>query len=627
MRRIAAFLLACSLVGPVTPQEAGGKPAIDRAFLERCLGQVEEIPAWDAGTGLEAGILIFSTVLAGAELLKICRREYDVYPFLAGGGVFLFNEFRYMGEYRSRSESICREVAATGGRDAQIRALEKAARNSDNAADALMDRGQNYERTAVVYSAAAATALFFALASTPGTGPNGPQKKVTIGRGCWIPDSKSCECDQGECSEEDVQRVQTCINVKAGGSFGGGGDGQPPEAVQGGVGAGEDARYKRTRSARPAGALPRSLRLAPGLFDVLFPPAEAGKILKNNFFWGLSAAAMSALLIGTKYFSWAQTMIRKWARNGYVRAAGYSALAGIALLAGKRAKGDSRKARKESAAYRATAAEMRRKWAKWKEDLRGQVEILPPARRGEAAGKGETSAVGFPCAAGTAGGFPALDADCRCRANNSCHKAKVPKVHFPRFDQKGVLGEVAANLKGMADNTYRGNFKRADLYSARLAKQAGGVRRLREKARRMHDKFFARRGGAKFANMEKKMGDDLARAIRADFKNLPLGPKGKLASLGFGGKSLGIGGVAKKAASAPLPLPKMPIIEPAKKEVKREKLVGLSHIPAPEGFNPTPEQMEMAKKRAAEYMLKATIHPATGRSLWERKSRRYSIVV
>ena len=151
MRKIIALVLACSLVGPVTPQEAGGKPAIDRAFLERCLGQVEEIPEWDAGTGWEAGLLIFATVLAGAELVNICPNEYDVYPFLAGGGVFLFNEFRYMGEYRSRSESICREVAATGGRDAQIRALEKAARNSDNAADALANRRDNYGQTAVAY--------------------------------------------------------------------------------------------------------------------------------------------------------------------------------------------------------------------------------------------------------------------------------------------------------------------------------------------------------------------------------------------------------------------------------------------------------------------------------------------
>ena len=620
MRKIIALVLVWSLSGPAIPQEGGGKPAIDRAFLERCLGQVEDIPYWDGGTGLEAGLLIFASVLAGAELVKECPWEIDAWIFGAAGGLFLFNEFRYMGEYRSRSEGICREVAELTGRDAQIKALEKAARNSDNAADALMDRGQNYERTAMLYGAASATGLFLALASDPLTaGPYGLD--VTPTSGCWSPDRKSCECDSGKCANDE--KKNTIFNIKKctmPGSLGGGG-------TSGASPGGDRFHYRRTRSARPAGALPQSLRLAPALFDLLFPPAEARKIYDRKLFWGLSAAAMSSLLLGSKYFSFVQKIIEKWMANGYVRAAGYAALAALALQAGKRAKGDSRKARKESAAYRATAAEMRRKWAKWKEDLRGPVEILPPARRGDAGQKQKPSAAGFPCAAGTAGGFPALDADCRCRADNSCRKAKVPKVHFPRFDQKGVLGEVAANLKGAADNTYRGNFERADLYSARLTKQAGGVRRLREKARRMHDKFFARRGGAKFANMEKKMGDDLARAIRADFKNLPLGPKGKLASLGFGGKSLGIGGAAKKAAFAPLPLPKMPVIEPAKKEVKREKLVGLSHIPAPEGFNPTPEQMEMAKKRAAEYILKATIHPATGRSLWERKSRRYSIVV
>ena len=147
MRRIAALLLACFLCGPAYPQETDS-PLVDRGFLERCLGEIEEFPMSDGGTGWEANVLIFVTALTGAELLKVCQTEPDAWVFVAAGAAFLVNEFRYMREYKSRSEELCREVASLGKREAQIAALEKAALNKDNAAKALMDRSNNYEVTA-----------------------------------------------------------------------------------------------------------------------------------------------------------------------------------------------------------------------------------------------------------------------------------------------------------------------------------------------------------------------------------------------------------------------------------------------------------------------------------------------
>ena len=50
MRGVAAVFLSLCLISTSAQTEDPGN-AIDRGFLERCLGQVEELPAWDDGVG------------------------------------------------------------------------------------------------------------------------------------------------------------------------------------------------------------------------------------------------------------------------------------------------------------------------------------------------------------------------------------------------------------------------------------------------------------------------------------------------------------------------------------------------------------------------------------------------
>ena len=117
MRRLAALLAVFSLFLTVVPPpvlaQGGSPPAdeayVDQAFLERCLGQVEDIEATEVDGGLLRHVLIVSTALLMPELLAASTSESDVWTLLGAGTLVLANGLLYLGAFESRAEDSCPE--------------------------------------------------------------------------------------------------------------------------------------------------------------------------------------------------------------------------------------------------------------------------------------------------------------------------------------------------------------------------------------------------------------------------------------------------------------------------------------------------------------------------------------
>ena len=256
---------------------------------------------------------------------------------------------------------------------------------------------------------------------------------------------------------------------------------------------------------------------------------------------------MSLVLTKSDYFSWVQEIAKGVLTNGYYRAAMYATLSGLSAYAGKKAQKNADKLKAGEKVYRDLARQMREKFARQEKDLRGQAQLQLVEKRAKSVAKSAVSSLqsaGFPCVTGKAGSLPRMDSECRCRQTNSCRKAKVPKVDFPEFDRQGVLGKTGAILKGMADNTYRGNFRAASVYAGRLEKQAAGIVKLKGRAVGMLNRQRAREGhkAVDFARLEKKTAAKLAGAVQSGYAKLPASQQKRFASLGL---SPGKGGLRR----------------------------------------------------------------------------------
>ena len=238
------------------------------------------------------------------------------------------------------------------------------------------------------------------------------------------------------------------------------------------------------------------------------------------------------------FFSKAWNSIKKAIDNGYIRAAIFGALAGLAFMASSGTKKDAEKLGKRAKHYRDLAAKMRRRLGLEKGLSQGQLQYIPPvSKQASAPEKSKPVATGNQegsCVVGAPGQYPQEDPTCACKKNNSCKKAELPKVNYPQFT--GVssdLNEVGALLKGDADKVYSGDLSETgNISDAKLSKLAAKVDNVRKRLWGLAENEFKKRGKKmNGALLEEAYGARLKRAINSDFNKMSAADKGRLAAI------------------------------------------------------------------------------------------------
>ena len=243
------------------------------------------------------------------------------------------------------------------------------------------------------------------------------------------------------------------------------------------------------------------------------------------------AAGGGGALAGYLAMSKTEEQAFKQFKNGYIRGAGFIAAGAMAVGAGVQIAGAAQKMNQRAAEYRKLATTMNSKFAD-----SGELANRASQQRITSAPVGgvesvDTSKDGIACFTGGDGTLN-LDASCSCRATNTCKVSEVPKVDHKTFSGAGLISNTAGLLGQTSNYLNKGQLSKAVTTAGKAGNMAARVNRLKKSLQDYINKKQVDSGNKPFdfAGMEKKAQQDMINGVNKAFNDMNDSQRSQLAN-------------------------------------------------------------------------------------------------
>jgi len=481
-------------------------------------------------------LTLFAAVGGSVAITMICWDQTSAKIFVASTALFAAMEILNWVSYKEASK---RELAyyKNQDHDSQVKALEAAAKQTEEAAKSAQQRAMLAQTAAAGMIAAGAFALYEAIQADSACAAS-----VLAGGAACTPATRLDFCKGALFGENEFERpflkiaepqflAQSLkestnnldsyfLNNEIQSYFSGGT--QSPKLADYENMKKYLSKNEKMESPVDLGAELHSFYN--GIGEFIIPSAQAqGQI--TSIVAGVGSGIFAGMLAKS------QTEFT-FMKGGYVRAAGFAATGAMAYGAGVQIKGAADKMNQRAAEYRKLATSMNSKFADSGELAnRSTQQRITQAPVGSVVSTDDNNGAAM-CFTGSKPGDLTQDANCSCRATNSCKKSESPKIDHKTFSGAGLISNTAGLLGQTGNYLYSGNTKKANELAAKGGQLAARVNRLKKSLQDYANKKAVERGDKPidFAGLEKKTQEKLINGINKAFNDMSDSQKSQLAN-------------------------------------------------------------------------------------------------
>jgi hypothetical protein len=454
---------------PTTEQTNTGTGVVRGNFLEADMTAGTQTAEEETKNPSLASGHIFTAIqmivigLLAPTIITLCPSKASTYVFGAGALYYVAMELMNMGKFVKGSNeemAIYKNVDV----DVQMEALEAAASETENAAEAAHKKSDLSRNAAIVYGIAAIAALLEAIIeSTP---------PATL----FAQQCKGYVAINNNWKEKNLDIFKFDTKITQSSEF------QIPYKNESSFISFRDKQLKQL-------PVEHNKTLLNKVFDMVLPEAKAGADpgVLSGLVGGVAAAIVVVFLIKDEM----KELLQPFAKTGWFRFGTYVVFAGIATTGSVLIRSAAEDLDERAVQYRSLMSKLKQA-TQGGIQMSGGAQSINQGYASSSIKEADAAPEITTCFTGDKGQLK-RDENCLCKKANNCKKSEVPTLNFQGFGGNGIINEPLSMFNDSANSLFGGDVSGAQASGAGIGNSAGKLGKLR---RKIIDKFNNQRKAA-----------------------------------------------------------------------------------------------------------------------------------